>query len=114
MTSAAPAAVTAAKAKAVEAEDYAEADGLKQRVERLKAQHPITPREERLAEALEDGNYALAAIFQRDLDAVKSNLGHLEAAAGTPGSLKLLQVLGQGLAPPNVHLRRLNRRRGRR
>ena len=60
---------------AVEAEDYAEAGGLQTRVERLRSQHPIIPREERLAEALEDGNYELAAIFQQDLDAVKTNLG---------------------------------------
>jgi len=60
---------------AVEAEDYAEADGLKQRIERLRSQHPIIPREERLAAALEDANYALAAIFQQDLEAVKTNLG---------------------------------------
>ena len=60
---------------AVDAEDYLEADGLKQRIERMKSQHPILPREERLTEALEEGNYALAAIFQRDLEAVKANLG---------------------------------------
>ena len=61
--------------QAVDTEDYAEANGLKQRVERLRSQHPITPREERIAEALDEGNFALAAIFQRDLDAVKANLG---------------------------------------
>ena len=60
---------------AVEAEDYGEADGLKTRIERLKSQHPIIPREERLAEAIDDGNYGLAAIFQKDLEAVKMNLG---------------------------------------
>merc|ERR1719149_359644 len=41
---------------AVDNEDYKEADGLKTRVERLRSQHPIIPREERLAEALRDGN----------------------------------------------------------
>ena len=45
---------------AVENEDYEEADGLKTRVERLRSQHPIIPREERLAEALREGNFALA------------------------------------------------------
>lgn len=61
--------------QAVEAEDYAQADGLKERADRLRSQHPITPREERLVEALEEGNYALAQVFQNDLDAVKKNLG---------------------------------------
>ena len=60
---------------AVENEDFEEADGLKTRVERLRSQHPIIPREERLADALEDGNFALAEIFQKDLEAIKTNLG---------------------------------------
>jgi len=60
---------------AIDAGDYGEADGLKARVERLRSQHPIIPREERLTEALQDENYVLAAIFQEDLDSVKSNLG---------------------------------------
>ena len=60
---------------AIDREEYADADGLKQRVERLRSRHPIIPREERLAEALEAGNYVLAHIFQEDLDAVKANLG---------------------------------------
>lgn len=45
---------------AVDNEDYEEADGLKTRVERLRSQHPILPREERLADALKEGNFALA------------------------------------------------------
>lgn len=61
--------------QAIDTEDYAEADGLKTRVERLRSLHPIRPKEENIAQALEDGNFALAAIFQRDLDAVKENLG---------------------------------------
>jgi len=61
--------------QAVEAEDFAEADGLRTRVERLRSQHPITPREERLTEAIEEQNFALAQVFQNDLDAVKTNLG---------------------------------------
>ena len=32
--------------QAIEAEDYFEADGLKERAERLRSMHPITPREE--------------------------------------------------------------------
>jgi len=60
---------------AIEVEDYAEAGGLQQRIDRLKSQHPIIPREERLAEAVEDGNFVLAEIFQNDLESVKTNLG---------------------------------------
>lgn len=61
--------------QAVEIEDYAQAGGLKERVERMRSNHPIIPREERIAEAIEEGNFELAAIFQRDLEAVKQNLG---------------------------------------
>ena len=61
--------------QAIDTEDFEEADGLKERVERMRSQHPIIPREERLLEALQDDNYALAAIFQKDLDEVKFNLG---------------------------------------
>ena len=67
---------------AVQAEEYGEADGLKQRVEMLRSQHPLIPREERIEEALNDGNFQLAAIFQRDLDAVKKGLGLPTFAVG--------------------------------
>lgn len=60
---------------AVENEDYEEADGLKTRVERLRSQHPIIPREARLAEALREGNFALANVFRNDLEQVKASLG---------------------------------------
>ena len=39
--------------QAIETEDYAEADGLKTRVERLRSMHPIRPKEENIAQALE-------------------------------------------------------------
>lgn len=61
--------------QAIENEDYAEADRLRQRAERLRSQHPIRPREDRLAEALKKENFTLAVILQEDLDAVKRNLG---------------------------------------
>ena len=90
---------------AVDNEDYEEADGLKTRVERLRSQHPIIPREERLAEALRDGNFALAngvaprlvlpctyyalttvfllcAVFRNDLESIKTNLGLPRYAVG--------------------------------
>lgn len=61
--------------QAVAAENYDEAGGLAARVERLRSQHPILPREQRVEEAVADGDWEMAAIFQRDLDAVKANLG---------------------------------------
>lgn len=67
---------------AVQAEEYGEADGLKQRVEMLRSQHPLIPREERIEEALNDGSYQLAAVFQKDLDAVKKGLGLPTFAVG--------------------------------
>ena len=60
---------------AVDNEDFEEAEGLRERVDRLKSQHPIIPREERLEEAVKEENFAMAAIFQRDLDQIKEGLG---------------------------------------
>jgi len=60
---------------AIEEEDYSKADGLQERVDRLKSQHPILPREERLEEAVREESYTMAAIFQKDLDQVKVGLG---------------------------------------
>lgn len=54
--------------------DFEEADGLQMRVERLQAQHPIIPREQRLENAIRDENYNLAEVFQKDLDRIKENL----------------------------------------
>ncbi|CEM38656.1 unnamed protein product, partial [Vitrella brassicaformis CCMP3155] len=42
------------------------------------------------------------------LGAVKTNLGHLEAAAGMAGLLKTIAVLQHQICPPNLHLRTLN------
>ena len=61
--------------QAVDEEDYSEAGGLSERVERLRSMHPILPREARLEEALAEGDYAMAAIFQNDLERIKENLG---------------------------------------
>jgi len=61
--------------QAVDEGNFDEAEGLRERADRMRSQHPIIPREERLAQALEDENYALAAIFQKDLNSVKENLG---------------------------------------
>jgi len=60
---------------AIDDEDFGTAQGLQERVERLRGKHPIRWREERLEEALADGNFELAAIFQRDIEAVRQNLG---------------------------------------
>ncbi|MFH9672450.1 beta-ketoacyl synthase N-terminal-like domain-containing protein [Streptomyces sp. NPDC017405] len=46
------------------------------------------------------------------LGALKSNLGHLEAAAGIAGLIKTVLVLRYGLIPPNLHLREPNPRLG--
>ena len=40
--------------------------------------------------------------------AVKSNIGHLEVAAGMAGLLKLILSLGMRQAPGNLHLQTLN------
>jgi len=42
------------------------------------------------------------------LGSVKTNLGHLEAAAGVAGLIKAVLVLGHGTVAPHLHLRQLN------
>jgi acyl transferase domain-containing protein/acyl carrier protein len=59
---------------------------------------------------------ALAAVYGRAasrtspcvLGAVKSNLGHLEAAAGVAGFIKAALALHHGQIPPNLHFSRPN------
>ncbi|MET0401149.1 MAG: SDR family NAD(P)-dependent oxidoreductase, partial [Cystobacter sp.] len=59
---------------------------------------------------------ALSAVYGRAsnrttpcfLGAVKSNLGHLEAAAGVAGVIKAALVVERGEIPPNVHLTEVN------
>ena len=42
------------------------------------------------------------------LGAVKTNIGHLEGAAGIAGLIKTVLVLQHNMVPPNVHFRKLN------
>ncbi len=56
---------------------------------------------------------ALASFYGREapcvLGAVKTNLGHLEAAAGLVGLLKAVLAVEHGTIPPNLHYRSGNR-----
>lgn len=57
---------------------------------------------------------ALADVYGRDhgsplyLGAVKTNIGHLEAAAGIAGLIKAALCVDRGEIPPNLHFDRLN------
>ncbi|WP_043711590.1 hybrid non-ribosomal peptide synthetase/type I polyketide synthase [Corallococcus macrosporus] len=58
-----------------------------------------------LKTALSPGRSATQRCF---IGSAKSNIGHLEAAAGIAGLMKAVLALGHGEIPPQVHLRTLN------
>lgn len=57
---------------------------------------------------------AIASVFTREpgdelvLGSVKTNLGHLEAAAGIAGLIKVVLALGHQMIPANLHFEALN------
>src|SRR5690606_21536382 len=73
--------------------DPVEIEGLKQAYARL----------------YEDRNLPAPAAPHLAVGSVKTNIGHLEAAAGIAGLLTTVLAMDHGLVPPNPHLRRPNR-----
>jgi acyl transferase domain-containing protein len=53
-------------------------------------------------------NDVLAKAKPISIGAIKANIGHLEAAAGIAGLLKLVLMLRHGKLPPLVHLKAIN------
>lgn len=55
---------------------------------------------------------SLAAIFgakkELPIGSVKSNIGHLEPAAGVAGAIKAILMVNRGILPPSLHARQLN------
>jgi acyl transferase domain-containing protein/acyl carrier protein len=58
-----------------------------------------------LGEVLRQGRPANAPLY---VGSVKTNVGHLEAAAGVAGAMAAIQALRHRTIPPHLHLRTLN------
>ena len=70
-----------------------------------------TGRARSLGDPIEIG--ALSAVFEERtaplyVGSVKTNIGHLEAAAGVAGLIKLVLALQHGQIPPHLHLQTPN------
>ncbi|MDK8181884.1 non-ribosomal peptide synthetase [Paenibacillus sp. UMB4589-SE434] len=61
-----------------------------------------------MKESLESGSSEAKASFACGIGSVKSNLGHMEAAGGLAGLLKIVLSMQHGIIPANVNIQELN------